>query len=165
MNITKGVGSGRQGTANAVTWILALDMGMLRFCGTLCKTHWMWTWCFAVCKRAINPSTLEISALTDWACAYSTLPDCYHIWPYDSPPVRIFGLANTIDFVKLEQLHLWGDHDNNSETCFQYVRMGTHRGEQGGTCAPPVMWKNDVICCCLTKYTKIFARVFGARNR
>ena len=26
-----GVGSGRQGSANAVTWLLALDMGMLWF--------------------------------------------------------------------------------------------------------------------------------------
>ena len=70
VDVSMGVGSGRQGTANAVTWILALDkvdMGMLRFLShslqnTLDVNLIL---CFAVCERAINQSRLQISALTE----------------------------------------------------------------------------------------------------
>ena len=63
-----GVGSGRQGTANAVTWILALDkvdMGMLRFWSHSLQNTLDVNLKFAVCERAINQSTRQISALTE----------------------------------------------------------------------------------------------------
>ena len=63
-----GVGSGRQGTANAVTWILALDkvdMGMLRFWSHSAKHTGCEPDALLCARRAINPSTRQISALTE----------------------------------------------------------------------------------------------------
>ena len=45
------------------------------------------------------------------------------------------------------------------------LTMGARRGARGGTCPPPGVWKNDVICCRPTKYPKFFGRAFGARHR
>ena len=42
--------------------------------------------------------------------------------------------------------------------------MGAHRGGKGGHLSPSLEFeKNDVMCCCPTKYPKFFARAYGAR--
>ena len=74
------VGKGRHSPSPGFWHLIKLIWVCCGFGRTLCKTHWMWTWCFAVCETR-NKSIDSSDQCTDWAWAYSTLPDCYHLWP------------------------------------------------------------------------------------